>query len=365
MGEKYLVIENSGEELKKYLDRGGVVDKVASGKVQADYNENDATQPDYIKNKPFYSEMISVEAELTNDLKNEWDENIYIPLDTASVSRFRDFSEERTPVSIEVLYNNNVYREKGFLTIDGGFLNEYSEDGIGVDFDDCNILFNCMTDNGIEALHIAESLDGISIKIYRETLKKIDKKYLPPNDVPYIYSEDGSVRLHDLDTGVYVLHGSFELGYPNEGIWFEESFTYRPTLCQLINDKDEMFIKMSWVDADPENGLVGKYTEIYGSEVNASDVYALMDVYTLAEEASSMAYDAVTIAEDASGAVADAYSMAEEALSASDAGVEARDSIIMLSNGDYPLPTIVLNDENGDSWYLMVDSSGKVNTIKA
>lgn len=355
------------------LAEGGKINKAikesgGGGSTQSDYNQNDSTQPDYIKNRPFYDEKISIDIDNPSDFRvDDFSDDYEGSVDADITSKLFDFSGEHTPIVIEVVENGTTHKREGYLYREGAFLDSEFNEGLGVQWDEGDILFIGLDPEGgilVFRNEYGGSLEGVSIKIYREIAKQIDKKYLPPNDVPYIYSEDGSVRLHDLDTGVYVLHGIFELGGQNEGCWFEDSFSYRPTLCQLINDKDEMFIRLSWVDSNIDDGLVGRYVEVYGSEVNVSEYFSLMDLFSVADEALSVAYDAAGMAEDASGAVADAYAMAEDALSASDMGVAAHCTITEFINGDLPLPAIALCDENGDKWWLMIDSSGKVNAMK-
>ena len=348
----------------KQLDEKFIPDTIArksdieggGSAVQSDYNQNDSTQPDYIKNRPFYTEMISVEADLSNVPIDFDSQCASVPVDGNEVTKLLDYVEEWIPVIIEIHHNGNVFKKDALVHKDGYFVN----DGVEVAFDGGNIYFVGFWGSYLSVLTTAESFDGVSIKIYRESAKKMDKKFLPPNDVPYIYSENGSVRLHDLDTGVYVLHGIFELGGQNEGCWFEE-FSEYPTLCQLKNYKEETFIKLSWVyigNSETDDGLVGRYVEVEYGEVITDFRYSLFDAQSLAVEAMDMASEAVTYVEDAYGMANDAMAAAEEALYASEAGVEARDSIIMLSNGDYPLPAIVLNDENGDAWFLTLDENG-------
>lgn len=331
-------------------------DLVATPMPIPDWLQEDEKKADFIKNKPFGISLIGVEADLSSFTPSTTD-YVQIPLDEAIWENLLDYEEELIPVTIEINHNGNVYGKDVSIHRSGGIY-------VDIDFDGGNILFEKFDDSCLYIMADAESFDGVTVRIYRETLKKIDRIFLPPNDVPYIYSEDGSVRLHDLDTGVYVLHGIFELGEPGEGYYFEDSFTYNPTLCQLINTKEEMFIKLSWVDSNIDDGLVGRYVEVYGSEVGTSEYFSLMDLFSVADEALSVAYEATYMAEDANGAVADAYAMAEEALSASDTGVAAHSTITEFINGDLPLPAIALYDENGDKWWLMVDSSGKVNTVK-
>ena len=333
-----------------------------------DYNQNDATQPDYIKNRPFYDEKISIDIDNPSDFRvDDFSDDYEGSVDADITSKLFDFSGEHTPIVIEVVENGTTHKREGYLYREGAFLDSEFNEGLGVQWDEGDILFATLDPEGGILFFRNEyggSLEGVCIKIYREIAKKIDKKYLPQNDVPYIYSEDGSIRIHDLDTGVYVLHGSFELGCPNEGVWFEDSFTEKPTLCQLINDKDEMFIKLTWVEVNPDDQLAGKYVEIYGSEINTYEHYSLMETYSLADDAHYAASNAQALAEDASGAVADAYSMAEEALDACAMGVDAFNMIMDFNNGEMPIPALKLYDENSDCWWLMIDTSGKVYTVK-
>ena len=346
------------------LADGGKIDKAikesgGGGSTQADYNQNDSTQPDYIKNRPFYTELISVEADLSKDESGTWFE---VPVDADAASKLLDFTEGLKSITIEVLHNGEVYRKEGLIDKEGYFFEDDFSEGLGIDYDGDSLFFANLDGSTLYGEAFAEFIDGVSVKIYREEAKKLDKKFLPPNDVPYIYSEDGRVRLHDLDTGVYVLHGRFELGGQNEGCWFGDPvIAHAPTLCQLINDKDEENIRLSWVNVTVDEGLVGRYVEFWGTEISTDEYMALWDLVAGVDQAVGMAEEAIGAANDANEFCAEVMDVANEAY------WMAEEAFLKLEENASEIPFfegITVQDEAYEKFYkITVDSNGNVKAI--
>lgn len=209
-----------------------------------------------------------------------------------------------TPFELIVEVDDNGTSHKATAYFDGcslmdKFANPITLDGYEFwDYTDNKLYFNPSQ---------TESFDGVTLRIYKETTKKIEKEYLPKCDVPYIYSdveEDvifGRVALVDLDSGAYVLHGVFDTapGYMN----FLYHFATKPTLCHIANDHQGT-LKLYWLDedTDTEDGVCVRSMLIVDFDI-VSDITIPLSgadaAYELASQANETAEAALVNAMDA------------------------------------------------------------------
>ena len=176
----------------------------------SDYNQNDPTQPDYIKNRPFYeSEAQIMSEDIPSDfglpfLNTQFPEGDYNIGDVLKLQLTNNDTGEvfEEYVIIDVLHDN------GFPS--------FSKTINVIIFDAGNSPGNIVcTTNGENG--------NFSFKIFKEVAVPIDEKFLPKSvitkknvgdyvshTVPYIYgSYDEPVRVETLPSGVYILHGMF------------------------------------------------------------------------------------------------------------------------------------------------------------
>lgn len=196
--------------------------------VQADWNQNDTTAPDYVKNRPFYEEYL-VEAVLFDGVV-ESETDVFI-----------DFVVGQTyTVTLNgVEYNAACYELDGFAVIGSESL------WWGDDYNETELPF-VMGDNWFYTIFDGENnqlkVVGDCVKIH-----KIDSKYLPEE-------ETHEARLVSMDsfTSFISLHlntnGEFEMVYSNE------------TGASMVYDKLRDAIK--WANVN--------YGSFYSFELNQS-----------------------------------------------------------------------------------------------
>ena len=336
------------------LDRGRIAEAIdkaikesggGGSSDQSDYNQNDPTKADYIKNRPFCVEKVVIEIPLSGSTPEE----DYVEFPCAELASLEGSYENPLPIEVEIDDNGSIYKGKFY------FLEGYTCDANNNDAwldSGRSFSFAGMDNECIFIFGTNEPLEGVTVRISYDNIKTIDKKALPPNDVPYIYSEEslfGCVCLPDLASGVYVLHGCFDItrGDMYTITYFEE----KPILCHVWNVDGN--IKLFWFDAT-ENGFIGRYMNIYEGEIVNDEFFEwegimamLDDAYTLASEAQTWAEDANAFAADATGTAEEAYCLAEAAY---DLGTETKDTI---GDIDEALDAILSLDEefmtpNGD-----------------
>lgn len=141
--------------------------------VQPDWNQNDSTQPDYVKNRPFYtatSETVLVE-ESTESFANPGG-NIY-------VAQIEPNFEATVGGTYKVSWDGTTY-ESTCVDIDGYlYVGNLSIAGVGSDTGEPFLIF-VSNDSGIEIYTLdASASHTISVSKFAVEVVKIDKKYLP------------------------------------------------------------------------------------------------------------------------------------------------------------------------------------------
>lgn len=164
MSNKYVRIANSGENIKKMLDKGGIVDRLAKGGggggggsttlINPDLSQNDETAIDYIKNRTHYvEETISIV------------DSIELTKDGFLIIRLND------NFSLNEKYYINIDNKISNLTITK---DEYGSSHI-TGYPDWRFVDG----------HILTSLANIPevIDIYKEKVVTLDEKYIPDSVV--------------------------------------------------------------------------------------------------------------------------------------------------------------------------------------
>ncbi len=210
----YPVLNVRGKIPQRYFDENN---------SHVDYNQNDPTQPDYMKNRPFYAQQQIVAQANLSELTLEETGEYFIPNTDIS------FLQDGDVLHIEVNDNGTVYKTEGTIE----FYNDIPA------FVDVHISVRDYTwlvgfDDDKRVFVVADVVDGVSLKIYKESVKKLDEKFLPECTVPYIYNEYG-VQIETLPSGAYVLHG-WLITHLGTLIHNFDS----PTLCQIYKHTDYM-----------------------------------------------------------------------------------------------------------------------------
>lgn len=273
-----------------------------------DYNQNDSTQPDYIKNRPFYTEKTVVLDEALFPIYEDWTGNEeWVIGFKAAPEGLLNLGEVSKPIPIiaEIDDNGTIYTGNGFW--DGDAI--LDADAVPLFLGD----FILGELDGEELRGQVEgerkTLEGVTIKIFVENVKQIDKKYLPQNDVPYIYGEEkciGGVAISGLKTGAYVLHGAFDTAL---GMWeFIPDFIDKPTFVNVINDGNGR-VKVYWLDTDDytdDSVCVRTMTVVDGTLV-ADNAISLAEIKDGADVAVELAMDMETRITDAEMGVSAAF----------------------------------------------------------
>ena len=161
--------------------------------AQPDWNQNDETQPDYVKNKPFYLEKTLV-VELTKDDFTVNNQDGYIKYMYRSTPKLDWFtSAESIAFEIEIVDTNgrrytatqdsvDVYIEKDHTDdYDHEYWTCYYDlfdivSGVDLDFYDDEYLYK--DEWGVLAKYMGIEFSEINIKIYRVDVKKIPENCL-------------------------------------------------------------------------------------------------------------------------------------------------------------------------------------------
>ena len=152
MSDKYVHIANSGANIKKMLDRGGVVDELAeqggSGS-SPDWLQNNESAPDHVKNRTHYDNTILIGEATSEDNQMPLSETI-----DANNSYLLEVDGKIKKVEIEL-----GYEENSFSIIDASTYEEYL-------FGDFNLVI----------LKVSVPHD---YKIYRVEVVPLPDKYIP------------------------------------------------------------------------------------------------------------------------------------------------------------------------------------------
>jgi hypothetical protein len=146
--------------LKTLID--GILEKAKTFK--GDWNENDSTSPNYIKNKPFWSNI--TEHVLVDNLTSaDYNDGINVPLCNFIIGN-----------TYKVIWNGKVYDNLICHEIDGYNVIASTQNNCPFYIDD---------DGGNDLYIDAEEEYTVSIIEKKETVHKLDEKYLP-NDIARI-----------------------------------------------------------------------------------------------------------------------------------------------------------------------------------
>lgn len=307
-----------------------------------DYNQNNPKKADYIKNRPFYVEKVVIEKDLSECTIRKDGVDVFGEIECAELSKIKGPWDNPFPIEVEVDNNGTTEKAKGWY--DGNYL--ASEDGseLWVGYP---VTFTGFNGNKIYFYsEEVDSFEGVTVKISFDNIKTIDKKALPQNDVPYIYSEEslfGCVCLPDLASGVYVLHGYFDM--TRGDMYTIPYFAEKPILCHVLNVDGN--IKLFWFDAT-ENGFIGRYMNIFEGEIVNDEFFEWEGIMGMLDNAYTMANDAISLATDVNDTAIAAYDYAE-----------------MISNDTSNMVAfmegIVIQDEDGENMYkITVDSNGNL-----
>ena len=196
--------------------------------------------------------------------------------------------EDYTPVVVELNDNGTVYTGNGVFVINSGVLDA---DGNPVFLGE---YFIPMYSKGVLTLvGVREDLVGVTLKIYTETVKKIDKNFLPPNDVPHLVGTvTEPIQLANLESGVYVLEGSCNT---RQGTFEICDFDY-PSLCHIQNNDPD--IRLFWFEGTPE-GVYLHTRVLYEGAITEDRTFSLADIADTGSAAFESAQQAIGMAEEA------------------------------------------------------------------
>lgn len=227
--------------------------------VQSDWNQNDDTQPDYVKNKPFYLEKTLV-VELTKDdftVNNQNGRIKYMYRSTPKLDWFT--SAESIAFEIEIVDTNgrrytatqdsiDVYIEKDNTDDDvHEFWYCYSElfeivSGVDLDFYSDEYLYK--DEWGVLAKYMGIEFSEINIKIYRVDVKKIPENCLDAAIGQTAITVGGT--LEDSESEIHPSVIVSDLRIPispsaiNEEIYYDRAFYQLKTSGKLFPYKGEV-----------------------------------------------------------------------------------------------------------------------------
>lgn len=221
--------------------------------VQPDWNQNDETQPDYVKNRPFYTgdpvETVLLEK-TTPEFDNAEVENLY------AVSIPIDFSVERGQ-TYKVFWDGTVYEcvcTNFSESLYFGNMHILTAAGIGIGFPDTGEPFLMSSQNQGDSIALfvytqdTSASHTISIRGFDTPIVKIDEKYLPDTVVQPDWNQNDDTQpdyvknrpFYTTPAGTELVNGTFRfiynsaIGfYSNSGtitIELTEGKTYKVTL---------------------------------------------------------------------------------------------------------------------------------------
>lgn len=150
-----------------------LIDEINSkgGSVQPDYNQNDSTASDYIKNRPFYDsgETILLEQTFTttlNDNSNIWESNSTVQLTTGD--------------TVKVIFNGTEYTQEVKSFEGNTYVGNAGLVGVtGLETGEPFFVTNVkMTGEEGTTIAASEPQTNATIKIIKENIHYIDLKYL-------------------------------------------------------------------------------------------------------------------------------------------------------------------------------------------
>ena len=357
------------EDVKKLINEGG--GNGSGGTVQTDYLQNDATQPDFLKHRPFYKEKILLtEGQVTVVHEGpegmQWVEGAYMSAGELPNIEVDGFLK----ISVEVNDNGRI------STVNGVFDGFSIMDAELAELSVCDNLYMGFLEDDAIRMSCGEEIGDVSIKIYTENIKQIDAEFLPSdfNSVPYIAGDgtfSGTPEPSDLPSGACILYGM--IGKAVNIHYFEEN----PTLCNVIND-GEGTVKLYWFEEDTDSGMGirARYVRIVwddeiieDSTISLEDLNARISVASddayAANEAAEAAFTEATEAKEGVGEALDYAGQAFDAAMVAAEFAEAADqNVTMIMNGDYYFDSIAMTDDNGSVYSIKVGTDGNLKVTK-
>lgn len=177
--------------------------------IQSDWNQDDETQLDYIKNRPFYDEEVSVTLLEESSRKFSYNSSFeaYISIDTNAPYTIIDDQE------YVIVWDGTEYTKKAFIATN---FNNYSAIGnpmINGGEDDgtpFGILYNARANYLYYVAIDTKTTHTINVSQNVKVPKQIDQKYIP---LPFFGETEGVVYLIDGDYA-YDVDGSFFVKIP-------------------------------------------------------------------------------------------------------------------------------------------------------
>lgn len=165
------------------------IDGSGSGGIQPDYNQNDSTAPDYIKNRPFYAEVKDItlpvyNGSLTSTTESEIEVAQFTPENVFELGEMVMLKIPSKEIDIVTPVKKN--EELGVCYI--GNASFAGGDDTGEDY----FLYTIKVEEqlmGLLAMRTAFSNMEVEINIKKtdEVVRKLDKKYLPNGTATELY----------------------------------------------------------------------------------------------------------------------------------------------------------------------------------
>ena len=349
------------KDVEKLIGESG---GVSGESIQTDYDQNDATQPDFLKNRPFYKEKILLTEEKVEPIYGQYGDDKWVEGANMPAGELSNIEVDGVvEILIEVNDNEEISTHKGYF------------DGWSICDSEFMPLSFCNGKLNVEGVYddklnfeCGEEIGDVNIKIFIENIKTLDKEYLPKCDVPYIYSDTaedvvfGRVVLYDLESGAYLLHGVFDIVPMGNCIY---DFANKPTLCHITNDQQGT-IKLYWLDEDEnyDYGVCVRFMRIDEGDITFDETYSLLDIATCASDAAGMAgtaYDTATNAQDGVYALFEEIGSLQEGVdvvaSAAEEALSVANSVV---EGEHIFPSIPIDNGNGVLFSLTVGDDGSV-----
>lgn len=243
------VIEDHSDILEKFKKE--ILEEAGEKNIQPDWNQNDDTQPDYVKNKPFYLEKTLV-VELTKDDFTVNDQDGYIKYVYRSTPKLDWFvSAESIAFEIEVIDTNGRRYTATQDSIDVRFEKEYTDDGYeycccystlfeivsGVDLDLYDDEYYYKDEWGVLVDYGGLEFSEINIKIHRVDVKKIPEICLDAA-IGKTAITVGSVELEDSETEMLPSVIVPDLKIPVNPTGFNEEIYYNRMTRRLRTSGD-------------------------------------------------------------------------------------------------------------------------------
>jgi hypothetical protein len=183
--------------------------------------------------------------------------------------------EDGTPVVVEITDNGTVETQNALFYKDMCFVNANFS---GLDW--LNWMFTYYEDGRLHLVDngARQNLDGVTLKIYTETVKPIDKELLPQSNVPHLVGTyELPIHLGKLGSGVYILEGDCSWLPATD---FLQYFDH-PTLCQMINSEGSPLRLLWFEEDDSECGICIRVLEVAEGTITQDEAIQLhTDVVT-------------------------------------------------------------------------------------